>query len=269
MGSSMRMIWRTPSATSRMPSKREVRPWLRCGSKLAAPAEGRLLPAASAAVERAEGEPRPTQASGALALPPPGRRLGATLRPQGGQCSAGLSGAWRPLAQVFDQMGVLVHYSPGTLSVLEERQRALSRIAQIKCTRHEPITVLNALRTWTELREFMEKRNRTTLEGLDLAVFIQEGTRGPARALNSLKWLSKAAQMEWNLAQITIPRRPEAPSSRRGQALVVEPGMLRFLGGGSAANARFPESSLDGGLGIVAGGSGCFAQQAPESLHAD
>ena len=36
MGSSMRMTWRTPSATSRMPSKREVRPWLRCGSKLAA-----------------------------------------------------------------------------------------------------------------------------------------------------------------------------------------------------------------------------------------
>ena len=190
-------------------------------------AEGRLLPAASAAVERAEGEPRPTQASGALALPPPGRRLGATLRPQGDSAQQTVRRV-EALAQVFDQMGVL-STTARDASVLEERQRALSRIAQIKCTRHEPITVLNALRTWTELREFMEKRNRTTLEGLDLAVFIQEGTRGPARALNSLKWLSKAAQMEWNLAQITIPRRPEAPSGRRGQALVVEPGMLRFL----------------------------------------
>ncbi len=35
MGYSTRMIWRTPSATSRMPSKQVARPLLRCGSKLA------------------------------------------------------------------------------------------------------------------------------------------------------------------------------------------------------------------------------------------
>ena len=104
-------------------------------------AEGRLLPAASAAVERAEGEPRPTQASGALALPPPGRRLGATLRPQGDSAQQTVRRV-EALAQVFDQMGVL-STTARDASVLEERQRALSRIAQIKCTRHEPITVLS------------------------------------------------------------------------------------------------------------------------------
>ena len=66
-------------------------------------AEGRLLPAASAAVERAEGEPRPTQASVALALPPPGRRLGATLRPQGDSAQQTVRRV-EALAQVFDQM---------------------------------------------------------------------------------------------------------------------------------------------------------------------
>ena len=56
---------------------------------------------------------------------------------------------------------------------------------------------------------------------------------------------------------------PSGSGSGRGA------GHAAVLGGGSAAHARFPESSLDGGLGVMAGGSGCLAQQAPEPLPAD
>ena len=114
MGYSTRMIWRTPSATSRMPSKQVARPWLRCGSKLADLQKvdcclPRLL---RWSVPRAS--PRPTQASVALALPPPGRRLGATLRPQGDSAQQTVRRV-EALAQVFDQMGVLSTHRPRCL----------------------------------------------------------------------------------------------------------------------------------------------------------
>ena len=74
----------------------------------------------------------------------------ATLRLWSGLASSG----WRYQLQrrgpslSATTMGVL-STTARDASILDERQRALMRLAQIQCTRHEPATVLNALRTWT------------------------------------------------------------------------------------------------------------------------
>ncbi|CAK8990170.1 unnamed protein product [Durusdinium trenchii] len=82
----------------------------------------------------------------------------------------------------------------------KEWERALMRLAEEKTTHSEPSTILNAVKTWD-----------------------------PSRALNALRWLSKAGSLQFNLTNIVLPTPKSNRQRKKQQAIVVEPPMLPFL----------------------------------------
>ena len=134
------------------------------------------------------------------------------------------------LAKVFEHAGIH-RPSVGNLSdaILAEWKLQLMRLAQVKVTKSEPQTVVNAVRTWSELVSFMRSRDRTTIEHLDLASFLASGSKGPKRALNSLRWLNKLGHLGWQLDSIVLDPPASRRAAARSQALVVEPPMLTHL----------------------------------------
>lgn len=133
------------------------------------------------------------------------------------------------LKDTFVELGVMRPHAVMNERTQKEWERALMRLAEEKTTHSEPSTILNAVKTWVELRTFMRSRDRTEVEAVDLAAFIQDGTPGPSRALNALRWLSKAGSLQFNLSNIVLPTPKSNRQRKKQQAIVVEPPMLPFL----------------------------------------
>ncbi|CAK9074631.1 ATP-dependent Clp protease ATP-binding subunit clpA-like [Durusdinium trenchii] len=133
------------------------------------------------------------------------------------------------LKDTFVELGVMRPHAVMNERTQKEWERALMRLAEEKTTHSEPSTILNAVKTWVELRTFMKARDRTVVEAVDLAAFIQDGTPGPSRALNALRWLSKAGSLQFNLTNIVLPTPKSNRQRKKQQAIVVEPPMLPFL----------------------------------------
>lgn len=68
-------------------------------------------------------------------------------------------------------------------------QSALDTLAKKKVTEAERATVVNALKSWAELKTYMEQKDRIfPPDALDIYGFLQAGTGGAYRAYHSLKW---------------------------------------------------------------------------------
>ena len=67
-------------------------------------------------------------------------------------------------------------------------------------------------------------------EVVDLDVFLHEGTAAPARATQSLRWLTKQARVDLGLGMLAPPAGQARQAGPRGQAAVVEPLMLLKMG---------------------------------------
>ncbi|CAK9023859.1 ATP-dependent Clp protease ATP-binding subunit clpA-like [Durusdinium trenchii] len=65
--------------------------------------------------------------------------------------------------------------------------------------------------------------------GQALAVQWLEARADPSRALNALRWLSKAGSLQFNLTNIVLPTPKSNRQRKKQQAIVVEPPMLPFL----------------------------------------
>ena len=145
-----------------------------------------LMPLAASTVEAGSSRDRPAPAL-RLPAPPVPVRKGVTLSQQAFSADS-VNRRVEALAKVFEDAGIH-RPSVGNLSdaILAEWKLQLQRLAQVKVTKSEPQTVVNAVRTWSELVSFMRSRDRTTIEHLDLASFLASGSKGPKRALNSLR----------------------------------------------------------------------------------
>ena len=110
-------------------------------------------------------------------------------------------------------------------------QDALDTLAKRKVTEAEGATVVNALKSWAELRTYMEQRDRLfPPDALDLYGFLQNGTAGPYRAYHSLKWFSKHGRLQWDFSDVPVPARKNPPKQARPeQAVAVEPPMVAAL----------------------------------------
>ena len=187
-----------------------------------------LMPLAASTVEAGSSRDRPAHALH-LPAPPVPVRKGVTLSQQAFSADS-VNRRVEALAKVFEDAGIH-RPSVGNLSdaILAEWKLQLTRLAQVKVTKSEPQTVVNAVRTWSELVSFMRSRDRTTIEHLDLASFLASGSKGPKRALNSLRWLNKLGHLGWQLDAIVLDPPASRRAAARSQALVVEPPMLTHL----------------------------------------
>ena len=187
-----------------------------------------LVPLAASTVEAGSSRDRPAHALH-LPAPPVPVRKGVTLSQQAFSADS-VNRRVEALAKVFEDAGIH-RPSVGNLSdaILAEWKLQLTRLAQVKVTKSEPQTVVNAVRTWSELVSFMRSRDRATIEHLDLASFLASGSKGPKRALNSLRWLNKLGHLGWQLDSIALDPPASRRAAARSQALVVEPPMLTHL----------------------------------------
>jgi hypothetical protein len=110
-------------------------------------------------------------------------------------------------------------------------QDALDTLAKRKVTEAEGATVVNALKSWAELRAYMEQKDRLfPPDALDLYGFLQNGTNGPYRAYHSLKWFSKHGRLQWDFSDVPVPSRKNPPKKANPeQAVAVEPPMIAAL----------------------------------------
>ena len=134
------------------------------------------------------------------------------------------------LQRVFIQMGA---FRPtGDLSEVLQRdwKQTVRRLAQDRVTQAETTTVLNAIRTWQELLIFLRSRNRSPPPSfVDFDTFLRDGTLAPARALQSLKWLTNQGKTQWELAGLQVPKHSSERKKAKTQATVIEPPMVPFL----------------------------------------
>ena len=95
----------------------------------------------------------------------------------------------------------------------------------------EGATVVNTLKSWAELRAYMEQKDRLFPPNiLDLYGFLQNGTNGPYRAFYSLKWFSKHGRLQWDFSDMPVPSRKNPPKKANlEQAVAVEPPMIATL----------------------------------------
>ena len=130
------------------------------------------------------------------------------------------------LGEALQDMGAMKPTGVLTEQLRREWRGSCTRLAQRLVTEAERATVLNALRTWGEVITFMQARSRPLQEVVDLDVFLHEGTAAPARATQSLRWLTKQARVDLGLGMLTPPAGQARRAGVRGQAAVVEPVML-------------------------------------------
>ena len=131
------------------------------------------------------------------------------------------------LGEALQDMGAMKPTGVLTEQLRREWKGSCTRLAQRLVTEAERATVLNALRTWGEVITVMQARSRPLPpEVVDLDVFLHEGTAAPARATQSLRWLTKQARVDLGLSMLTPPAGQARRAGPRGQAAVVEPVML-------------------------------------------
>lgn len=135
------------------------------------------------------------------------------------------------LSQVFLTFGALRPLGFLTSRLQKEWEQTCERLSQQLVTSAEPITVTNAIQTATELNKFMEERGRSGQPcRVDLDAFLHcpTATSAPCRSLNSLRWLCRHGQLEWDVTSLVAPtHRSRKPT--KGQALVVLPPMFPYL----------------------------------------
>lgn len=96
------------------------------------------------------------------------------------------------LRKAFSQAKVMHPQGELTPERYAQWQDALDTLAKSKVTKAEGATVVDALKSWAELRTYMEQKDRLfPPDALDIYGFLQSGTNGPYRAYHSLKWFAK------------------------------------------------------------------------------
>ena len=135
------------------------------------------------------------------------------------------------LRKAFSQAKVMRPQGELTPERFAQWQDALDTLAKRKVTEAEGATVVNALKSWAELRTYMEEKDRLfPPDALDLYGFLQNGTAGPYRAYHSLKWFSKHGRLQWDFTDVPVPARKNPPKQARPeQAVAVEPPMVAAL----------------------------------------
>ena len=160
------------------------------------------------------------------------RRQGVRLHENPGNSSQAVTHRVGVLANVFMQLGALRPTGSLTSGLQQEWTRACQRLSEQLVTQSEVITITNAVKTSQELQAHMNSRGRRGYpEFLDLDSFLHnEGaTPAPCRALNSIKWLNRNAQLGWEIQGLTAPTAKSSRQERAQQAIVVAPPMLGFL----------------------------------------
>ena len=135
------------------------------------------------------------------------------------------------LRKAFSQAKVMRPQGELTPERYSQWQDALDTLAKRKVTEAEGATVVNALKSWAELRAYMEQKDRLfPPDALDLYGFLQNGTSGPYRAFHSLKWFSKHGRLQWDFSDVPVPARKNPPKQANPeQAVAVEPPMIAAL----------------------------------------
>ena len=135
------------------------------------------------------------------------------------------------LRKAFSQAKVMRPQGELTPERYSQWQDALDTLAKRKVTEAEGATVVNALKSWAELRAYMEQKDRLfPPDALDLYGFLQNGTNGPYRAFHSLKWFSKHGRLQWDFSDVPVPSRKNPPKQANPeQAVAVEPPMIAVL----------------------------------------
>ena len=94
----------------------------------------------------------------------------------------------------------------------------LDRLAKEVVTLAEPVTVtvLNGLKTWTELRTYLEEKERPfPPDHLDIYGYLKDGAKAPARAHASLRWFVKQGKLAWDVGVATpAPRQERRPNEQ-------------------------------------------------------
>lgn len=160
------------------------------------------------------------------------RRQGVRLHENAGNSAQAVTHRVGVLSNVFMQLGALRPTGSLTSGLQQEWTRACQRLSQQLVTQSEVITITNAVKTSQELQAHMNARGRRGYpEFLDLDSFLHnEGaTLAPCRALNSIKWLNRNAQLGWEIQGLTAPTAKSSRQERAQQAIVVAPPMLGFL----------------------------------------
>jgi len=107
------------------------------------------------------------------------------------------------LRKAFSQAKVMRPQGELTPERYSQWQDALDTLAKRKVTEAEGATVVNALKSWAELRAYMEQKDRLfPPDALDLYGFLQNGTSGPYRAFHSLKLFSKHGRLQWDFSDV-------------------------------------------------------------------
>ena len=135
------------------------------------------------------------------------------------------------LRKAFSQAKVMRPQGELTPERYSQWQDALDTLAKKKVTEAEGATIVNALKSWAELRAYMEQKDRLfPPDTLDLYGFLQSGTNGPYRAFHSLKWFSKHGRLQWDFSDVPVPSRKNPPKKANPeQAVAVEPPMIAAL----------------------------------------
>ena len=158
------------------------------------------------------------------------RRTGVRLRANPSDAPEAITARVEALTGVMMRLGALAPSGSMTASLQAEWHQACTRLSQRLITNAEKSTVLNALTTAEELRQFMRLRDRGCApEKVDLDAFLHSpSTKAPVRALASLKWLNNNGQLGWSIQDLIPPIERRGRRARAGQAVPIAPPMLAF-----------------------------------------
>ena len=112
-----------------------------------------------------------------------------------------------------------------------EWEISVKRLVQNHAATAEAATFKNAIKTLQELYHFQILRGRAQgleeVDPVDLDAFLHGGATAPTRGLQALRWISKNAQLQWELPELRRVKQPKAVGEQ--QAMVVEPPLLSHL----------------------------------------
>ena len=203
--------------------------WLQARSNII---EDDLIPRAAAVAESAGSQDRPASwpAPKASMLKKSKMVQALRIRPGPDQPEQVLLRA-EALRKAFSQAKVMRPQGELTPERYSQWQDALDTLAKKKVTEAEGATVVNAPKSWAELRSYMDQKDRIfPPDALDLYGFLQNGTNGPYRAYFSLKWFSKLGRLQWDFSDVPVPqRKTPAKQANPEQAVAVEPPMIAAL----------------------------------------
>ena len=158
------------------------------------------------------------------------KRPGVRLRANPSDAPEAITARVEALTGVMMRLGALAPSGTMTPALQAEWYQASTRLSQRLITNAEKSTVLNAISTAEELRQFMRSRDRGCIpEKVDLDAFLHsKSTKAQVRALASLKWLNNNGQLGWSIQDLSAPRTSKARRTRGGQAEAITPPMLAF-----------------------------------------